>query len=48
MEFVCKLFRQDPNEREGVITAVSALGIAVNLLIAAAKVVLGLLASSIG
>ncbi len=47
MEFVCKLFRQDPNEREGVITAVSALGIAVNLLIAAAKVVLGLLASSI-
>lgn len=47
MEFVCKLFRQNPNEREGVITAVSALGIAVNLLIAAAKVVLGLLASSI-
>lgn len=47
MEFVCRLFRQDPNEREGVITAVSALGIAVNLLIAAAKVVLGLFASSI-
>lgn len=47
MEFVCKLFRQNPNEREGVITAVSALGIAVNLLIAAAKVVLGLFASSI-
>lgn len=47
MEFICKLFRQNPNEREGVITAVSALGIAVNLLIAAAKVVLGLLASSI-
>lgn len=47
MEFVCRLFRQDPNEREGVITAVSALGIAVNLLIAAAKVVFGLFASSI-
>ncbi len=47
MEFVCRLFRQAPNEREGVITAVSALGIAVNLLIAAAKVVLGLFASSI-
>lgn len=47
MEFVCKLFRQNPNEREGVITAVSALGIAVNLLIAAAKVVLGLFVSSI-
>lgn len=47
MEFVCRLFRQDPNEREGVITAVSALGIAANLLIAAAKVVLGLFASSI-
>lgn len=47
MRFICRLFRQDPNEREGVITAVSALGIAVNLLIAAAKVVLGLFASSI-
>lgn len=47
MEFVCKLFRQDPDSREGIIAATSALGIAVNLLVAAAKVILGLLASSI-
>lgn len=47
MEFVCKLFRQDPESREGIIAATSALGIAVNLLVAAAKVILGLLASSI-
>lgn len=47
MNFICKLFRQNPDSREGVIAAVSALGIVVNLLVAAAKVILGLLASSI-
>lgn len=47
MDFICKLFRQDPDSREGIIAATSALGIAVNLLVAAAKVILGLLASSI-
>ena len=47
MNFVCKLFRQNPDSREGVISATSFLGIAVNLLIAAAKVILGLLSSSI-
>lgn len=47
MKFLCRLFRQNPNSREGSIAAVSLLGMAVNLLIAAAKVIVGLLAASI-
>lgn len=41
-----KLFRQDPESRESVIAMTSGLGIAVNLLIAVIKVMIGLLASS--
>lgn len=47
MRFIYKLFRQDPDSREGVIAATSGLGIAVNVLIAVVKVIIGLLASSI-
>ena len=47
MKFIYRLFRQDPDTREGVIATTSALGIAVNLIIAAVKVIAGLLASSI-
>ena len=47
MKLIYKLFRLDPDSREDVITVTSGLGIAVNLLIAAIKVVIGLLASSI-
>lgn len=47
MKLIYKIFRQDPDSREGIITATSFLGIAVNILIAAAKVITGLLASSI-
>lgn len=47
MKLIYRLFRLDPDSREDVITATSGLGIAVNLLIAAVKVVIGLIASSI-
>lgn len=47
MELICKLFRQDPHTREGIISATSALGITVNVIIAVTKVILGLLTSSI-
>ena len=47
MKLLYKLFRQDPDSREGIIATTSVLGIAVNILIAAVKVVIGLLASSI-
>ena len=47
MNFIYKLFRQDPNSREGIIAATSGLGIVANLLIATIKVIVGLLASSI-
>ena len=47
MNIIYKIFRQDPDSREGVIAATSSLGIAVNILIAVAKVIVGLLASSI-
>lgn len=47
MKLICKILRQDPDSREGIISGTSALGILVNLLIAAIKVVLGLLANSI-
>lgn len=47
MRFFCKLFRQDPETREGMIAGTSGLGIVVNLLVASIKVILGLLSSSI-
>ncbi len=47
MKFICKILRQDPDSREGIIAGTSGLGIIVNLLIAAIKVILGLLANSI-
>lgn len=47
MKFLYKLFKQDPDTREGIIAATSGLGIIVNVLIAGIKVVLGLMASSI-
>ena len=47
MNLICKLFRQDSETREGIITAASGLGILVNLLLAAIKMLVGALASSI-
>ena len=47
MNLICRILRQDPDSREGIIAGTSGLGIIVNLLVAAIKVVLGLLASSI-
>ena len=47
MKLICKILRQDPDTREGIIAGTSGLGIIVNLLIAAIKVILGLLANSI-
>ena len=47
MKLLYKLLRQDPSSREGVIAATSGLGVLVNILLAAIKVVIGLLASSI-
>lgn len=47
MKLIYKLFRIQPDSREGVIAATSGLGIVVNILIAVVKVVVGLLASSI-
>lgn len=47
MAFLYKLFRQDPNTREGIIATTSGLGIVVNILVAAGKVIVGMIASSI-
>ncbi len=47
MELIYKIFKQDPESREGIIATTSGLGIAINVLIAAMKVVVGLMASSI-
>ncbi len=47
MKLLYKLFRQDPDSREGIIAATSGLGIIVNVLVAGFKVIVGLLASSI-
>lgn len=47
MKIIYRLFRQDPDSREGIISVTSGLGIVVNILIAVTKVVIGLLASSI-
>ncbi len=46
-KILCKLLRQDPDSREGIISATSTLGIIVNALIAAVKVLVGILAASI-
>ncbi len=47
MELIYRIFHQDSNNREGIIAITSGVGIAINLLIAAVKIILGLLTSSI-
>ena len=47
MALIYKLFKLDPNSREGVVSATSILCVIVNLFVALMKVVVGLLASSI-
>lgn len=47
MKLLYKLLGQDMNSREGQITAASSLNIAVNLLVSAVKIAIGLLTSSI-
>lgn len=47
MSIFYKLFRQDPNTRDGIITTTSGIGILANLFIALTKIIIGLLASSI-
>ncbi len=47
MKLFYKLFKQDPNTREGIITTTSFLGILTNVFIAVAKIIIGLLVSSI-
>ena len=47
MKLLYKLLRQNPDNREGVVVTVSALGILVNLISAAVKVVIGVAVSSI-
>ena len=47
MKMLYKLFKLDPDTREGVVSATSILSIIVNLLIALVKVVVGLITSSI-
>ena len=47
MNLFYKLFKQDPNTREGIIVMTSGMGILVNLLIAVTKIVVGLISSSI-
>ena len=47
MKYLYKLFRLDPDSREGVIAATSGLCILANLFIASIKVTVGLLSSSI-
>ena len=47
MNLFYKLFKQDPNTREGIIVTTSGMGILVNLLIALTKIVVGLISSSI-
>ena len=47
MRVFYKLMRQDPDTREGIISVTSGLGILVNVILAAAKVIIGVLTSSI-
>lgn len=41
MNLIYKIFRQNSKKREGIIAVTSYIGIAVNLIMAAVKVVLG-------
>lgn len=47
MKLIYKLLRQDPESRDGIISVTSGLGIAVNVLLAVVKVIIGAMASSI-
>lgn len=47
VKLLYSLFRQDPDSREGVIVTSSALGVLVNVLCAALKILIGLTVSSI-
>jgi cation diffusion facilitator family transporter len=47
MKIFYKLFRQNPETREGIIATTSGIGILANLLISGAKIAIGLLSSSI-
>lgn len=47
MRVFYKLLRQDPDTREGIISVTSGLGILVNVILAVAKVIIGVLTSSI-
>lgn len=47
MNFLYRVLKQDPESREGIITTTSALGIIVNLVVASAKVIFGLIAHSV-
>ena len=47
MKLMYKLFRQDPENRESIISMTSGLGIFVNLAVALMKIVIGVMASSI-
>lgn len=47
MQIFYRLFRQDPDSREGIIATTSGIGILANIFIASAKIVIGLLVSSI-
>lgn len=47
MKILYKLFKQDPDSREGIITVTSAMGIIANVVIALAKIIIGTLVSSI-
>lgn len=47
MDLICRLLRQQPGSREGLIVGTSAMNLIVNLLVAAMKIIVGLLASSI-
>ncbi|MBQ0059788.1 MAG: cation transporter [Lachnospiraceae bacterium] len=47
MKVFYKLFKQDPESRDSIITMTSGLGIVVNLLLASIKIVIGLISGSI-
>lgn len=47
MKLLYKLLRQNPQSRDGVVVTVSALGILVNLVLAAVKIIIGSAVSSI-
>lgn len=47
MKLLYKILRQDPESREGVVVTTSALGILVNLILAAVKIIVGLAVASI-